>query len=219
MYNHQGETSLQRGDYSDAIEKFTEAIKLLEPDGKPNPDAAWSYAHRGEARRLLGEGPGAEKDFKAAIDRKANYAYAYAHGGENYRTNMPFEKPEALKFLNEAVKLDNSYIWAVAHRGACRNFNNKDQLEEALQDFSVAIDMSGGTYAWALAFRSVVYLRKFLNELENTEPNKEKLKEYTLNSWLDFLNAVTLDPDIIDNEILQSTTGTNHVKNIWNLEI
>ncbi len=242
-YNKQGEFFLEMGKrlqsqgqpaqakFQDAIKQFSKAIDLFKSEQKEgeekNPDAAWSYAHLAEAQRLTSSFGDARDNFKIAIDlyKKAGKEnpFAYAHLGECYRSG--FGTTEYLKDAREnfdaAIKLTtipDRYIWALAHRGASYDFmsaSDKD-IDAALGYFKKAIEASGNTYAWAIAFRSYIYQSlalRYLNEIveemeKETDEEKrkkleeeikriEKIKQYSVNAWMDLVQAITLDPHII----------------------
>ena len=193
----------------------------MEPPGaKKNPEAAWSYAHLGEAQRLLLV-QDAKDSFKAAIERskmagKKN-SYALAHLGEYYRSSDPgtiYNLKQARKHFSEAIDAINDppYLWAYAHRGASYNFGaaSDDEINEALEDFKTAINLSGETYAWTFAFRAGLYLymidRELGKEKKGTKTDPGKIRDYAMHAWKDLLTAMSLDCTIIspDSPIVEN---------------
>lgn len=200
----QGNPDVAIQKFQRAVEYFRDAINSLEPNPEhKNPEAAWSYAHLGEAQRLVGD-DSAKDSFEAAIDRskmsgKKN-PYAQAHLGEYYRSstlNTPKNLRKARECFTQAIGKSSEapYLWAYAHRGAAHDFDvaDVDEIKEALEDFDKAITESGDTYAWALAFRSVVYLYKL-----HQEDRPEEIRTIAMKAWKDLLLALWLDSTIID---------------------
>jgi tetratricopeptide (TPR) repeat protein len=181
--NHEGETFLQLREYDEAVRCFTKALSAR--------STAWSYAHRGEAKRLMGDYSDAQEDFDKAIELDSSYAWAWAHRGEAKRQMGGQDNKEAArKDFDQAITLNPSYAWAVAHRGATFDLDQNSDLPDALQDFEQAINLYSG-YAWAYAFRSIVHLR--MGEGEK--------------AWYDLLKAISLDNTIIGDTLLAVLLG------------
>src|ERR687885_432997 len=95
----QGEDALKKGNYDEAVGKFTEAIKLT--GGEEKSEYAWGFAHRGAARYFKNEYDSAEKDLTKATKEK--YAWAYAYRAQVYIKQGQSE--EAKNSYQEAMKL------------------------------------------------------------------------------------------------------------------
>jgi tetratricopeptide (TPR) repeat protein len=79
----QGHNKGRRGLYKEAVEDFTQAIKI-------NPDFAEAYIARGHARNGVGDKPGQLQDFQKAVD-------IYRARGELQRADMLLQRTQKLQ--------------------------------------------------------------------------------------------------------------------------
>jgi len=126
----QGVNKFERGDYSGAIEDFSEAIRL-----SPNePDI---YTNRGLARASQGDFQGAIADYNKAIRINPNYASGYLRRGIVYGTLKEYEK--AISDYEQALRIDPTMGEAYYNRGNIRR--RLQENEAALADFQKAAEL------------------------------------------------------------------------------
>ncbi|WP_437494292.1 tetratricopeptide repeat protein [Sorangium sp. So ce1014] len=123
----QGEVHRRNGEYTAAIQLFTEAIAI-------DSEYAWAYAHRGAARAAIDDWKRCCEDFEAALKLKPDYGWAYARWGEAHRMHASYRLGRAdtppdwreqhavidrgIELLERAAELSPGSAWTFAHRGA-----------------------------------------------------------------------------------------------------
>ncbi|MCK4533186.1 tetratricopeptide repeat protein [bacterium] len=173
-YSDSGHKEYKAGNYQQAIDIYTTAIKS-------NPDNAFLYNNRALAYYRLkekGKKENEEKseekgkkydqvisDYTKAIELKPDYKTAYFNRGLTYfkngswRNNEPYQK--AIEDFSKAIELDPDYVDAYYNRGLaynkCVHYYNKPFSEEdkakytqAIVDFNKVLELDI-TYKLALA--------------------------------------------------------------------
>jgi tetratricopeptide (TPR) repeat protein len=131
-YDHskKGYDLLKNGEYKEAIQELTEAIRL-------NPDGYVSYYNRGISYLQLGNENEALQDFHHVIERKRDYIDAYDKiCWINFRKGR---YDEALEATNEVLKLKPNNAEAVFNRAMI--YAKKNWTGEAMRDARQACDM------------------------------------------------------------------------------
>lgn len=123
----QGEVHRTNGEYSTAIQCFTDALAI---DGK----YAWAYAHRGAARAAIDDWERCCEDFEAAVNLQPGYGWAVGHWAEAFRTHAIYNMSgqswdelhglvdRSIELFDTAIKLSPGSAWTFAHRGAAYTF-------------------------------------------------------------------------------------------------
>ncbi len=150
-YFEQGYLLSRRGDYSDAIARFTNAIEC-------NPLDDLYYVSRGLVRQLSKDQEGAMVDFATAIGLNPESAPAYYNRGNVHYNRDEYEK--AIEDYDTALTLNPHYSEAFHNRGVARAKLN--QLEGALSDYNEALRLRSD-YAEAYHNRGIV--RKSLGDI------------------------------------------------------
>ncbi len=128
-YFHSGVKAQQRGQYSEAIQDFTKAIKL-------KPDYAEAFYSRGRTYDLQGEHDRAIQDFTKAIELKPDYAEAYHIRGLAYHSQG--EHGRAIQDSTKAIELNPDYANIYYVRGLLELTFKK--WKKAKLDLTVAKD-------------------------------------------------------------------------------
>ena len=129
-YFYSGVKAQQRGQYSEAIQDFTKAIKREE-------DYAEAYHARGLAYDRKGEYDQAIQDLTKAIELKEDYAEAYYDRGSAYHSKGEYD--QAIQDLTKAIELKEDYVEAYAFRGLA--YHSKGEYDQAIQDLTKAIEL------------------------------------------------------------------------------
>ncbi|MGK3993468.1 tetratricopeptide repeat protein [Sorangium sp. So ce1024] len=134
----EGETRRLNGEYTKAIECFTQALAI-------HGRCAWAYAHRGAARAAIDDWDESCRDFSKALDLKSEYGWAYAHWADAHRSHAIYRLPamtdtadmaatlaewreqhalidSALVYFGEAARLSPGSAWTFAHQGAAYTY-------------------------------------------------------------------------------------------------
>ncbi len=160
----QGQRNFNLGNYGEAIESLSSAIKIdphyaraygqrgisygeigdlesaiedLSRTIDINPDYAWAYVERGIVYRLDGNTESALDDFTSAIEAAPNYAAPYLQRGITNRVLDKFDL--AIEDLSKAIEINPDYAQAYSERGIVhRIIGNRDN---AIEDLSQAIEI------------------------------------------------------------------------------
>ncbi|KYF74052.1 hypothetical protein BE17_21035 [Sorangium cellulosum] len=123
----QGEVHRRNGEYTAAIQCFTDALAI-------DDEYAWAYAHRGAARAAIDDWERCCEDFDTALKLQPGYGWAVGQWAEAFRThaiyNMSGQSWEELHSLvnrsielfDTAISLSPGSAWTFAHRGAAYTF-------------------------------------------------------------------------------------------------
>jgi len=122
-----------RGEFDEAIARYTEAIRL-------NPDAAAAYCNRGLAHCEIGEFEQTIADCAEAIRLDPNMASAYVNRGLAYYYEKAFD--EAIADCAEAIRLNPDDAAAYTNRGL--SHTAKREFGEAIADFEEALRIEPG---------------------------------------------------------------------------
>lgn len=198
----------QSGNMEGAITNFTEALAFKE---MPDERKAQAYYFRGIANAQLDKVTDAIADLSETITLDPNYKEAYLQRGLLYNNGLSGVTPkEALADLNVAVKLlpDNRD----AHWGRGIALGNNGKNEEAVKEFTKAIELMDGNDLESIELRGIEYrkLDKFeqaikdFNELIRMQPKSSeaylnrgvcyslmKNHEYAIR---DYTQAIVLNP-------------------------
>ena len=130
-YYNEGIEKYNNQDYQEAIEDFTQAIKI-------NSNYAEAYLKRGNARYYLGDYQGTIEDYNQAIIINPNYAEAYnSRGCARYSSGDP---QEAIKDFTQAIEINPNYAKAYSNRGNARSYLGDYQA--AIEDCNQAIKIN-----------------------------------------------------------------------------
>src|ERR687886_307554 len=183
----QGEDALKKGNYDEAVGKFTEAIKLT--GGEEGSKYAWAFAHRGQVYILQKDYDKAEADLSKAIkltggEEKSEYAWAFAHrGAARYFKN---EYDSAEKDLTKATK--EKYAWAYAYRAQV--YIKQGQSEEAKNSYQEAMKLYRAAFLdiyTAIAFEPTLYIKSL--EVRKLLPSQFQSDSGLLSDLHDLLNS------------------------------
>jgi tetratricopeptide (TPR) repeat protein len=92
-----GDDSFQRGHHAEAIEQYSQAIRL-------DPNNLAAYAHRGSAYNGLGEYDHAIADLERYFASGPSAPWPHFHRGLAYEAKADFDR--ALADINRAIELD-----------------------------------------------------------------------------------------------------------------
>ena len=127
-YFNQGSVNYHESNYQEAIENYTQAIKL-------DPNNAYAYFNRGVAKAKLKGYPEAIKDYTEAIRLDPNSAEAYYNRG-GVKSDLG-DYQEARKDYDKAIEIDPKNAPAYNNRGIAKALL-KD-YQGAIQDLTEAI--------------------------------------------------------------------------------
>jgi len=127
-YNLQGETSISKNLFNNAIKDFSRALEI-------NPNYVDALINRGSAYAQLGRFNDALMDFNHALKFEKKDAELYNKRGEIYLQNNMYD--QAIKDFTAAMVLNPMYSDAYLNRG--RAYSEKGMPEEAMADFNQAI--------------------------------------------------------------------------------
>lgn len=177
-YHHRGNSLFYLRRYEEALDSFSESIRL---DGSGwgaytdrgrtyqilrryqealadhnraielDPEAALAYSNRGSIYHLLGRYDEALADMARAIELNPEYSGTYANRANTYIKLGRLE--EALASVNEALHLDPAFAFAYYTRGLLHT--GESRFAEAEADFNRAIQLNPG-FADAYLYRSYV---------------------------------------------------------------
>ncbi|MBF2015474.1 MAG: tetratricopeptide repeat protein [Rivularia sp. T60_A2020_040] len=149
----QGITYYEKAKYQQAIQLFSQAIKI-------NPEYANAYNLRGDAYYRLGNYEKSQQDSSAAIRNNSNDANAYYDRG--FSLYSVGEYNGAIIDYNQAIKLNPQYTNAYYGRGLAR-FQIKEN-RQAIADLNQAIQINP-KFAPAYLYRGIIR-RKIGEKLE-----------------------------------------------------
>ncbi|GBU24155.1 tetratricopeptide repeat protein [Fibrobacteria bacterium R8-3-H12] len=130
-YYNQGFAYIKlKGDYDQAIEYFTQAIRL-------KPDYVDAYNDRGIAYYYKGDYDRAIADYSQAIRLKPDYADAYKFRGDIYYDKRDHDR--AIADYSQAIKLKPDFADAYYNRGNA--YYRKGDYDKAIADYSQAIKL------------------------------------------------------------------------------
>jgi len=140
-----GDSCFEKGQYDEAINEFSEALKL-------NPDKARAYWSRADAYVQKYRYDEAISDYNEAIKLDTNFALLYKNRGKAYLFKGQLD--EAISDCNDAIRIKPSYADAYVIRGQA--YRIKGQYDQAITDCTEAIrldpDFSDAYYARGLAY-------------------------------------------------------------------
>jgi len=194
-------------EYSLAVEAYNHALEL-------DPRLPQLFNNRGLTLLAQGLYESAEKDFQSALELAPKFGQAHANLGWLYFNQDRLE--EALLQYDRAIELDKELERENAahfvHRGGC--LREMGRLDEALRDFSQAIQIAGNIPS-AFVGQSTVYLDRMDLESALTAANRaleldpQNARAMTNRGWAKFLQghveeslsdlnqALTWEPDFL----------------------
>ena len=147
---NKGEDLRKNEDYLEAINAFTQAIRL-------DSNYAIAYHNRGVSYHKLGNYQKAIEDYNQAIRLGLNNAISYHNRGVSYRKLGNYQK--AIEDYDEAIRLDPNFAIAYHNRGV--SYHKLGNYQKAIEDYKEAIRLDPN-FANAYNGRGVSY-----NELGN----------------------------------------------------
>ena len=166
-YIRRGNRAVEEGRQQDAIDEYSNAIKL-------DSNCAGAYYNRGNVYDDLGQEEKAIKDYDKAIELDSNYAGAYNNRGIVYY-NLGQEE-RAIKDYDKAIELDPNDAKAYNNRGNV--YDDLGRHDNAIKDYDKAIELDPN-YADAYNNRGIVY--------DNLGQYEKAIKDYD--------KAIELNPD------------------------
>ena len=125
-----GNTKYRSGDYKEALDDYTKAIRL-------KPDYVKAYINRGIAKFTLGQHAAAIQDFDMAIQLESNDASIYYNRGV-MKQNLG-QHAAAIQDFDMVIHLKSNDANAYNDRGNAKN--NLGQHAAAIQDYDMAIQL------------------------------------------------------------------------------
>jgi tetratricopeptide (TPR) repeat protein len=152
VYYNRGLYKLVTGDFSGAIDDYTDAIDLKK-------DYALAYHDRGTAKRELGDMQGALYDYRIATNYEHNFPIAFNNMGSVKIILGDYNG--ALEDYSVAINLDSTFFIAYNNRGSAEYFLG--DLDAALKDFESALAISE-KYSLAMNNKAAVLAKNMENE-------------------------------------------------------
>ena len=147
-YSNRGNAYREKGKHDQAIEDYTNAIKL-------NPRYANAYYNRGLAYSYKGDNDKEIADYTQAIKLNPRLIDAYNNRGAAYEKKGQYDR--AIADYNRALKLDPRRAKVYLNRGVAHA--HKGSLDQAIADYTRAIKLNP-RYEEAYFSRSLAYLSK-----------------------------------------------------------
>jgi tetratricopeptide (TPR) repeat protein len=143
-----GHTAFSGGDFREAIECFSRAIKL-------RPDVAAAYRYRAYAYIELGDRVSALNDLDAAIRLKPDDPQTYADRAAELYAQKSYDL--AIADCDRVLQLDPGRAALYGLRGRCHA--ERGDTESALQDYATAITHDPPNASQYLLWRAQLYLQ------------------------------------------------------------
>ena len=146
---YEGRTLQIKGKYHEAIEQYTQALKL---DGQ----LAAAYNNRGNCRYHKGEIDLAIQDYDQALAIDSRDAAAYSNRGNAYTSKGDLD--DAMQDYNRSLELDPNNADTYYNRGNA--YRDRGDLGRSIEDYGKAIEMNKGpSVAYSFYSRGVALLR------------------------------------------------------------
>ncbi|MED2836788.1 tetratricopeptide repeat protein [Bacillus wiedmannii] len=130
LYFNEAEIYIKLQRHEDAIDKYSEAIKLDNEYGE-------AYIWRGYVYNKLGKYRSAVEDYNRAIELDEVYAVVYNNRGYAYQKLERYE--EALVDYAKAIELDEEYVIVYENRGGL--YIEIEGYENAIKDYTRVIEL------------------------------------------------------------------------------
>ena len=134
FYLRRGIEASQNNDLDDAIEYYTEVIRLNPAD----TDLGTTYTYRGSAYAEKKKYDKAIEDYNKAIELNPNNAMIYFNRGTVYSDKGEYNK--ALEDYNKAIELNPNLDEVYNNRGTV--YSNKGEYHKALEDYNKAVELN-----------------------------------------------------------------------------
>lgn len=128
-----GEIHRHRGEFQEAITKYTEAIRLI-------PGYSAAFCQRGVVQSELGAYRESITDLTEAILSGEDFQKAFYHRANSYR--MLSEDEHAIRDYTESIRLRVELSNSFYYRGISRYF--RANFQDAIDDFTEAIRLDSG---------------------------------------------------------------------------
>jgi len=137
VFFDQGEEYAEQGDYSRAINAFTQAIRL-------NPNYTWAYIQRGQIYLFLRSYDNAITDFSDAIRTNPNERWGYYYRARTYSAMQNLER--SIEDSSQAIRIDPTFTEAYRIRanmyysmGVKTRTNDNVWFDRALNDYGIIL--------------------------------------------------------------------------------
>jgi tetratricopeptide (TPR) repeat protein len=168
-YNNRGNTYIELGEYSRAIEDFDQAVRLV-------PNNAIPYTGRGDAYGELGQRARAIEDYDKAVQLDPGYSLAFSNRGVEYAALGDYAR--AIEDFDQALRLDPGDASFYNNRAFARCFLG--QIEPAHEDWMQGIRLGAGA---AEATQSILQDRGFYKGAIDGDfdlASEKALREWTI---------------------------------------
>jgi tetratricopeptide (TPR) repeat protein len=129
-YVRQGDRAYAEGKYAEAVEAYTNAIKLFDLN-------EYAYYNRGNAYRKLKDYKNAIADFNKAIELNPQSTFAYLYRGMAHQANGQTDL--AIADYTALIKIDDQQPLAYVRRAEA--YGSLKQREKAREDFNLATEL------------------------------------------------------------------------------
>jgi tetratricopeptide (TPR) repeat protein/CHAT domain-containing protein len=171
FYFERGLECLNAGNFNQAIEDFTEAIRL-------KPDYFDPYKFRGDVYYYSREYDRAIEDYNNAINLNPNDVRPWNNRGLAYSGKGELDR--AIEDFNKVIVLDEKYANAWINRGSA--YANKGEIDQAIEDYTQAIELDKSNASTWIS-RGITYY--FKGEMDRA------IEDYTKAIELDKSNVST----------------------------
>lgn len=159
-YYNRGNQFKDQGNFIQAIDDYSKAIKL-------NSKHVKAYYNRGNSYGKQGKLSDAIEDYKKAVAINPQYTEAYYNMGNTYEKQGNLE--EAIMSYTKALETNPKYSAAYCNRGNVHQAQGN--LQQALDDYSKAIEINP-SFAGVYSNRGNVYFAQGNTEKAITDYNK-----------------------------------------------
>jgi tetratricopeptide (TPR) repeat protein len=134
-YINSGDQNLNKGNYEQAAEDFTQAIKLNPNDAGLHYKCGVAHHAIGVTRKDTSSIDRAIEDFNQALKLNPDFAPAYTGRGGAYFSKHEYDR--AIEDFNHAMQLDSNDGFAYSGRGGV--YVLKGEYDRGIKDFETAL--------------------------------------------------------------------------------